>query len=62
MTEIRHIVFDIGRVLIHYDPEIPFRRIIPDDKNDSGFLKPSAPATGMSNRIAAARSKTRRRC
>lgn len=30
MTEIRHIVFDIGRVLIHYDPDIPFRRIIPD--------------------------------
>ena len=23
MTEIRHIVFDIGKVLIHYDPEHP---------------------------------------
>ncbi|RWA66249.1 MAG: HAD family phosphatase [Mesorhizobium sp.] len=30
MTEIRHIVFDIGRVLIHYDPDIPFSRLIPD--------------------------------
>src|SRR5690606_39010914 len=30
MNEIRHIVFDIGRVLIHYDPDLPFRRLIPD--------------------------------
>jgi 2-haloacid dehalogenase len=30
MTEIRHIVFDIGKVLIHYDPNLPFRRLIPD--------------------------------
>jgi hypothetical protein len=28
---IRHIVFDIGKVLIHYDPHIPYRRLIPDD-------------------------------
>jgi len=38
MTEIRHIVFDIGRVLIHYDPEIPFRRIIPDEKRRAWFF------------------------
>lgn len=30
MSDIRHIVFDIGRVLIHYDPDIPFSRLIPD--------------------------------
>lgn len=30
MTEIRHIVYDIGKVLIHYDPDIPYSRIIPD--------------------------------
>ncbi|WP_378943850.1 HAD family hydrolase [Mesorhizobium sp. ANAO-SY3R2] len=30
MTEIRHIVYDIGKVLIHYDPDLPFSRIIPD--------------------------------
>ncbi len=30
MNEIRHVVFDIGKVLIHYDPDIPFSRIIPD--------------------------------
>ena len=38
MTEIRHIVFDIGRVLIHYDPEIPYRRIIPDEQRRRWFL------------------------
>ncbi|BCH26133.1 HAD family hydrolase [Mesorhizobium sp. L-8-3] len=34
MTEIRHIVFDIGRVLIHYDPDLPFSRLIldPDER------------------------------
>ena len=30
MTEIRHIVFDIGKVLIHYDPDLPYSRLIPD--------------------------------
>jgi 2-haloacid dehalogenase len=30
MTEIRHIVFDIGKVLIHYDPDLLFSRLIPD--------------------------------
>ncbi|MEX0957615.1 MAG: HAD family phosphatase [Rhizobiaceae bacterium] len=39
MTEIRHIVFDIGRVLIHYDPDIPFRRIIPDNEKRRWFFE-----------------------
>jgi 2-haloacid dehalogenase len=39
MTEIRHIVFDIGKVLIHYDPEIPFKRIIPDERRRAWFLE-----------------------
>ena len=30
MADIRHIVFDIGMVLIHYDPNLPFQRLIPD--------------------------------
>ncbi|MEC9343567.1 MAG: HAD family phosphatase [Pseudomonadota bacterium] len=30
MSEIRHIVFDIGKVLIHYDPELLFIRLIPE--------------------------------
>ena len=38
MTEIRHIVFDIGKVLIHYDPEIPFRRLIPDEERRRWFF------------------------
>lgn len=36
--EIRHIVFDIGRVLIHYDPHIPYSRLIPDDAERNWFF------------------------
>ncbi|WP_430440458.1 HAD family hydrolase [Shinella sp.] len=36
--EIRHIVFDIGRVLIHYDPHIPYARLIPDDAERNWFF------------------------
>jgi 2-haloacid dehalogenase len=39
MTEIRHIVFDIGKVLIHYDPELPFSRLIPDAAERRWFLE-----------------------
>lgn len=38
MTEIRHIVFDIGKVLLHYDPAIPYRRLIPDAARRDWFL------------------------
>ena len=38
MTEIRHIVFDIGKVLIHYDPDIPFKRLIPDEEKRRWFF------------------------
>jgi 2-haloacid dehalogenase len=38
MSEIRHIVFDIGKVLIHYDPELPYRRLIPDEEKRRRFL------------------------
>ncbi|MCP4316390.1 MAG: HAD family phosphatase [Hyphomicrobiales bacterium] len=34
-----HIVFDIGRVLLHYDPEIPFSRIIPDENERQWFFE-----------------------
>ncbi|MBW9064034.1 HAD family phosphatase [Rhizobium herbae] len=37
-VEIRHIVFDIGKVLIHYDPDIPFSRIIPDEAERKWFF------------------------
>jgi 2-haloacid dehalogenase len=39
MTAIRHIVFDIGKVLIHYDPELPYRRLIPDEERRKWFLE-----------------------
>ncbi|MFD1745592.1 HAD family hydrolase [Rhizobium helianthi] len=35
---IQHIVFDIGKVLIHYDPNIPFSRIIPDEAERRWFF------------------------
>lgn len=35
---IRHIVFDIGKVLIHYDPDIPYKRLIPDDTERKAFF------------------------
>ncbi|MET0941026.1 MAG: HAD family phosphatase [Mesorhizobium sp.] len=39
MNEIRHIVFDIGKVLIHYDPDLPFSRLIPDAEERRWFLE-----------------------
>lgn len=38
MTEIRHIVFDIGKVLLHYDPSLPFSRLIPDAAERQWFF------------------------
>ncbi|WP_159947112.1 HAD family phosphatase [Rhizobium sp. 18065] len=37
-AEIRHIVFDIGKVLIHYDPNLPYSRIIPDAEERQWFF------------------------
>jgi len=39
MSNIRHIVFDIGKVLIHYDPELPYRRLIEDESRRTWFLE-----------------------
>lgn len=39
MTEIKHIVFDIGKVLIHYDPNIPYTRLIPDEEKRRRFFE-----------------------
>ena len=36
---VRHIVFDIGKVLIHYDPNIPFSRLIPDEAERTAFFE-----------------------
>lgn len=38
-SAISHIVFDIGRVLIHYDPNIPFSRLIPDEAERQWFFQ-----------------------
>lgn len=35
---VRHIVFDIGKVLIHYDPNIPYSRLIPDEAERNAFF------------------------
>lgn len=39
MPQIRHVVFDIGKVLIHYDPTLPFQRIIPDAERRAWFFE-----------------------
>jgi 2-haloacid dehalogenase len=38
MTSVKHIVFDIGQVLIHYDPAAAFRDVIPDAAERKWFL------------------------
>jgi 2-haloacid dehalogenase len=38
-TPVHHIVFDIGKVLIHYDPHIPFSRLIPDEAERNRFFE-----------------------
>jgi 2-haloacid dehalogenase len=38
-AQIDHIVFDIGKVLIHYDPNLPFSRIIPDAEERKWFFQ-----------------------
>jgi 2-haloacid dehalogenase len=35
---IRHVVFDIGNVLIHYDPDAAYRPLIPDAAERAWFL------------------------
>jgi len=37
-VSIRHVVFDIGHVLIHYEPEAAYRALIPDEKERAWFL------------------------
>jgi 2-haloacid dehalogenase len=39
MSDIRHIVFDIGKVLVHYDPDLPFSRLIPDPEERRWFFE-----------------------
>lgn len=38
MNDIKHVVFDLGQVLIAYDAEKPFRRLIPDNAERGRFF------------------------
>jgi HAD superfamily hydrolase (TIGR01509 family) len=38
MNEIRHVVFDLGQVLIGWDPQAPYRRLIPDENQRARFF------------------------
>jgi HAD superfamily hydrolase (TIGR01509 family) len=38
MTEIRHIVFDIGKVLVQWERDRPYREVIPDPVERQRFL------------------------
>ena len=38
MNNIKHIVFDIGQVLLHWDPEVPYKALIPDQEERRWFL------------------------
>jgi 2-haloacid dehalogenase len=38
LIPIEHIVFDIGKVLINYDTDIPYRTLIPDEAERRHFL------------------------
>ncbi|MEP0943637.1 MAG: HAD-IA family hydrolase [Rhizobiaceae bacterium] len=38
MTHIDHIVFDVGKVLIHWDPNLVYLDLIPDDEERQHFL------------------------
>ena len=35
---VRHIVFDIGKVLVHYDPHLAFSGLIPDEAERNWFF------------------------
>jgi HAD superfamily hydrolase (TIGR01509 family) len=38
MSNIKHIVFDLGRVVLQWQPELPFLQLIPDDAERTRFL------------------------
>lgn len=38
-SPVKHVVFDIGRVLLHYDPELAYLDVIPDAAERRWFLE-----------------------
>lgn len=39
LSSLEHIVFDVGRVLLHWDPELAYLDLIPDKKQRTWFLE-----------------------
>jgi 2-haloacid dehalogenase len=39
MSEIRHIVLDVGNVLVHYDPHLAYAELIPERADREAFLR-----------------------
>ena len=38
MSNIRHLVFDVGKVLVHYDPHQAYHELIPNETERQAFL------------------------
>jgi 2-haloacid dehalogenase len=38
-NQVKHVVFDIGKVLLHYDPELAYLDVIPDEAERRWFLE-----------------------
>jgi len=38
VSEIRHLVFDVGKVLVHYDPHQGYYELLPDEAERHAFL------------------------
>lgn len=39
MSNIKHIVFDVGQILLYYDAKIPYQRLIPEDDKRQFFFE-----------------------
>ncbi|NHA69383.1 HAD family hydrolase [Phycicoccus flavus] len=37
-SPVRHVVLDVGRVLLHWDPDLAYRDLVPDDAERAWFL------------------------
>ena len=62
MTEIRHIVFDVGKVLVHYDPHQAYSDLIAGPAERETFpARRLLAANGTWSRTAADPGKRRKR-
>lgn len=51
MANINTIIFDLGGVLIDWNPDYVYDTIFDKPEEKNGFMKTSAPVTGMKNRM-----------